>query len=118
MGIINDGKTRLRGGPQSPESKSFGHCAANYRNADSSMKARIIYRKRSLELWMSTWNNEYKLCFRKDDIELPNDYYFGVSAATSDHPDDHDLVSLDVFEVNAMLKPVCVYSDLLLDIIM
>jgi hypothetical protein len=40
--------------------------------------------------------NEWETCFVAPDVDLPAGYYFGVSAATGDLADNHDVISLQV----------------------
>ncbi|KAG0301907.1 hypothetical protein BGZ98_007958 [Dissophora globulifera] len=45
-------------------------------------------------------------CFEQKDLSLPTGYHFGISALSSDigTPDDHDLYSFEVYEVNPSAK--------------
>ncbi len=44
--------------------------------------------------------HEWETCFVASDVDLPAGYYFGVSAATGDLADNHDIISLQVFGCN------------------
>jgi len=43
---------------------------------------------------------EWKPCFMVKDIDLPTGYYFGASAATGDLADNHDIISIKVYDVD------------------
>jgi len=42
----------------------------------------------------------WKECFSKSDILLPTGYYIGVSATTGDLSDNHDVISLRMFQLD------------------
>ena len=42
----------------------------------------------------------WKSCFSVDGVYLPTGYYFGVSAATGDLSDNHDVTGLKTYELD------------------
>ena len=42
----------------------------------------------------------WKPCFSVDGVHLPTGYYFGVSAATGDLSDNHDVTGLKTYELD------------------
>lgn len=42
----------------------------------------------------------WKECFSVKDIKLPTGYYFGISATTGDLSDNHDILSIRLFELD------------------
>ena len=43
----------------------------------------------------------WKPCFSVDGVHLPTGYYFGVSAATGDLSDNHDVTGLKTYELDS-----------------
>ncbi|EPB76303.1 Legume-like lectin family protein [Ancylostoma ceylanicum] len=41
---------------------------------------------------------EWKLCLSVNNVQLPTGYYFGISAATGDLSDNHDVIGVKMFE--------------------
>ena len=48
--------------------------------------------------------NAWKECFSVDNIRLPTKYYFGFSAATGDLSDNHDIISVKVYQLESERK--------------
>ncbi|KAI6649505.1 Vesicular integral-membrane protein VIP36-like [Oopsacas minuta] len=46
-------------------------------------------------------SDNWKMCFYQQDISLPTGYFFGVSSATGDLADNHDVISIKSYEVDA-----------------
>ena len=44
--------------------------------------------------------NDWNECFVVDNINLPTGYYFGFTAATGELADNHDIISVRVFDVD------------------
>lgn len=42
----------------------------------------------------------YTECFKAEGVDLPSGYYFGMSAATSNLADDHDVLSFETYQVH------------------
>ena len=91
-GFLNDGSIEYRSHPN-VDSLAFGHCDYAYRNLGRPSKLSLKFTTGGLEVLIDD-----DLCFRSDKIVLPIDYYFGVTAASTDPPD-----SFEVFKF--LLKP-------------
>eukprot|EP00771_Trimastix_marina_P004006 gnl/Trimastix_PCT/732.p1 GENE.gnl/Trimastix_PCT/732~~gnl/Trimastix_PCT/732.p1 ORF type:complete len:514 (+),score=176.58 gnl/Trimastix_PCT/732:37-1578(+) len=86
----NDGLTNQLGG-----------CIARYRNLNNVAKCRIIYNKNTLEVQLDLSGREdYETCVKANNIHLPTGFYFGVSAATGGLSDNHDVYSLQVYDLD------------------
>lgn len=42
----------------------------------------------------------WKQCFQVNEIKLPTGYYIGISATTGDLSDNHDILSIRLFELD------------------
>ncbi|KAG0369153.1 legume-like lectin family-domain-containing protein [Gamsiella multidivaricata] len=103
--IINDGTKSYQ---EDQESSRLGGCLRDYKNSPVPVVIRVSYISRTLRVAVDTMNKGSKLmtCFERNDIDLPAGYHFGFSAesASTGTPDDHDLFSFEVYEVNPPLK--------------
>lgn len=85
MIVRSDGTTQLAAG-----------CLRDFRNKPFPTKARIEYYKNTLTLLfnngMTNDEQNYEMCFRVENIQLPKGGHFGVSAATGGLADDHDVL--------------------------
>lgn len=70
-------------------------CLRDFRNKPFPTRARIEYYKNTLTVLfhngMTQNPDEYELCLRAENVYLPQNGYFGVSAATGGLADDHDV---------------------------
>ncbi|KAK4556003.1 hypothetical protein LTR86_006699 [Recurvomyces mirabilis] len=83
-GFLNDGSQNYKA-HNTLESLAFGHCDFSYRNLGRLSKIRITNHN---GLGVSVDDKE---CFRSDRISLPEGYYFGITAATSENPDSFEV---------------------------
>ncbi|XP_065828743.1 VIP36-like protein [Oscarella lobularis] len=75
-------------------------CHVQFRNLEEDTHASILYADRTLTVNLDVDGNyEWQECFRVEEVDLPAGYYFGVSAATGDLADNHDIISFKVFEL-------------------
>ncbi|KAI8840701.1 legume-like lectin family-domain-containing protein [Chytriomyces cf. hyalinus JEL632] len=101
-GIVNDGNKEVNGRTDYMQSAA-GSCLRDYRNTPHAVWVRVTYKKRQLRVDVDLYKDGYQFieCFRAKDIDLPPGYFFGVSASTGQTMhDDHDILGLEVFEVN------------------
>jgi mannose-binding lectin 1 len=91
-GFLNDGSVEYRSHPN-VDSLAFGHCDYAYRNLGRPSELSVKSTTGGLEVLIDD-----TLCFRSDKITLPVDYYFGITAASTNPPD-----SFEVFKF--LLKP-------------
>ncbi|KAJ3388531.1 Protein ERGIC-53, partial [Chytriomyces hyalinus] len=100
--IVNDGNKEVNGRTDYLQSAA-GSCLRDYRNTAHAVWVRVTYKKRQLRVDVDLYKDGYQFieCFRAKDIDLPPGYFFGVSASTGQTMhDDHDILGLEVFEVN------------------
>jgi len=85
-GFLNDGRVDYKT-HSNIDSLAFGHCDYRYRNLGrpSTLKAKLTDAG-GLEVLIDN-----SLCFRTDKITLPTDYYFGITAASTDPPDSFEV---------------------------
>ncbi|KAF9329012.1 hypothetical protein BG006_007901 [Podila minutissima] len=106
-GIMNDGSKPFPTNPVA-NGNSFGGCLRDYKNSPNPVVVRVSYVGQTLRVAVDTINRGRKMitCFEQKDILLPAGYHFGISAEAGEHgsPDDHDLYSFEVFEVNPPAK--------------
>ncbi|XP_055620382.1 protein ERGIC-53 [Toxorhynchites rutilus septentrionalis] len=80
----NDGATQLLSG-----------CLRDFRNKPFPTRAKIEYYSNILTVLfhngMTNNDQDYEMCFRAENVLLPKNGYFGVSAATGGLADDHDV---------------------------
>eukprot|EP00045_Choanoeca_perplexa_P004181 m.36007 g.36007 ORF g.36007 m.36007 type:complete len:366 (-) comp12439_c0_seq1:77-1174(-) len=73
--------------------QELSSCSANLRNKEQPTYARISYRKNTLKVELDTeGDNIWTTCFFTPDVYLPSGYHFGISAATGDLADNHDII--------------------------
>ncbi|XP_008560355.1 protein ERGIC-53 [Microplitis demolitor] len=95
MAIVNDG-TKVFDHANDGTTQMAAGCLRDFRNKLFPTQARIEYYKNTLTLMfhngMTSSPDEFELCFRVENIFLPKNGYFGVSAATGGLADDHDVM--------------------------
>lgn len=80
-----------------------GGCSAAFRGVDSDTYAAIRYlgkEKRLTVQYDIDGQNEWKECFDISGVSLPMGYYFGLSAATGDLSDNHDIISMKFYDLD------------------
>lgn len=74
-------------------------CEAKFRNKDHDTQLLVRYVGDTLSIYTDILNKgEWKLCMSVENVQLPTGYYLGMSAATGDLSDNHDIVSVKMFE--------------------
>lgn len=68
------------------DKNSFGKCTFAYRNLGTISSLKLSYNPSSLKV-----THDGQLCFENQHITLPKGYFFGISAASSELPDSHEL---------------------------
>lgn len=100
--IKNDG-TQSFDHQNDGEHQILGSCRRDYRNKVYPVKLKIIYRNRNLVLLYDqglTDFEDYEVCAKISDIDLPSNGYFGVSAATGGLADDHDVLKFLTYSLS------------------
>ncbi|KAL0117531.1 hypothetical protein PUN28_010387 [Cardiocondyla obscurior] len=95
MAVVNDG-TKTYDHSNDGSTQQLAGCLRDFRNKPFATRARIEYYMNSLTLLfhngMTNNEQDYEICFRVDNIQLPKYGYFGISAATGGLADDHDVL--------------------------
>ncbi|CAG8448502.1 2092_t:CDS:10 [Ambispora leptoticha] len=102
MAQQNDGKV-IYSNLTDPDKRAFGGCYRQFRNAPSPIHVKVTYYNDTIKLAIDANNNgqHYLNCFEANDIKIPTGYYFGLSAAAEGGtPDDHDVLSFELYELN------------------
>ncbi|EGF81845.1 hypothetical protein BATDEDRAFT_34613 [Batrachochytrium dendrobatidis JAM81] len=102
--ILNDGTKHAAdfANYMSPQ-VHVGACFREFRNTAVPVHARLTYMNKtlSLDIDIREEGEEYTNCFSTEMPSMPENAFFGVSASTDSNGfDDHDVVSMEVFEIN------------------
>uniref|UniRef100_A0A8B9YZY6 Lectin, mannose binding 2 like n=1 Tax=Bos mutus grunniens TaxID=30521 RepID=A0A8B9YZY6_BOSMU len=83
-----------------------GGCTAIVRNLHYDTFLVIRYVKRHLTIMMDIdGKHEWRDCIEVPGVRLPRGYYFGTSSITGDLSDNHDVISLKLFELTVERTP-------------
>ncbi|VEL24716.1 unnamed protein product [Protopolystoma xenopodis] len=75
-------------------------CSSNFRNLPQDAVAAIRYSRKQLRVSVDLDNSgKWRDCFTAYNVNLPTNLYFGLSAATGDLSDNHDIRSMKVYEL-------------------
>eukprot|EP00795_Rhopilema_esculentum_P003768 gene3768-15050_t len=95
MVMLNDG-TKSYDHFKDGSSQQLGGCMRDFRNRPNPVRAKVRYFNNVLTVFfhngMSNRDDEYELCMRAENVNLPKEGFFGVSAATGGLADDHDVL--------------------------
>ncbi|KAK5115757.1 hypothetical protein LTR62_000846 [Meristemomyces frigidus] len=83
-GFLNDGSQNYKA-HNTLESLAFGHCDYSYRNLGRLSNIRVT-NQNGLSVFVDD-----KECFRTEHVSLPDGYFFGITAATSENPDSFEI---------------------------
>ncbi|KAL5021298.1 hypothetical protein ScPMuIL_000453 [Solemya velum] len=76
-------------------------CEAQFRNKDHDTYVAIRYHNHELKVSIDIENkNGWKECFSVKGIKIPTGYYFGASATTGQLADNHDIISMKMYELD------------------
>ncbi|KAG7189988.1 hypothetical protein KM043_006146 [Ampulex compressa] len=76
-------------------------CEAKFRNLEHDTHIAVRYERDILTVSMDIANKAaWDECFSVKDIKLPTGYYFGITATTGDLSDNHDVLSIRLFELD------------------
>jgi len=95
MVVLNDGTKKFHHQTDGRDQQIAG-CLKDFRNKPFPVKAKLEYVKNVLTLSISnglTKEDNYEICVRAENIFLPQNGFFGMSAATGGLADDHDVLS-------------------------
>ncbi|XKL65936.1 hypothetical protein PGB90_009356 [Kerria lacca] len=97
MAVLNDG-TKVFDHSNDGANQMITGCLRDFRNKPFSTRAKIEYYKNTLTVLFHNGNtqneNDFEVCMRIENLSLPRNGYFGVSAATGGLADDHDVKQL------------------------
>lgn len=92
--MVNDG-TKKFDHQNDAINQALAGCLRDFRNKPFPTRARIEYYNNILTVLfhsgMTNNEQEYEMCLRAENVFLPKNGYFGVSAATGGLADDHDV---------------------------
>ncbi|MEE6457937.1 hypothetical protein FKM82_000110 [Ascaphus truei] len=88
----NDGSTQ-----------ALASCQRDFRNKPYPVRAKITYYKKTLTVMINNGftpdKEDYEFCGKVDNMILPRQGFFGISAATGGLADDHDVLSFLTFQL-------------------
>ena len=94
--MTNDG-TKIYDHHRDGITQQIGGCLRDFRNKPFPVRVKVEYYKRILTIYyhagLSNDLSNYEICARVENVDLPANGYFGVSAATGGLADDHDVLS-------------------------
>lgn len=80
-------------------------CESHFRGADTDTLIAIRYLNNKLTVSTDIeGKQEWKECFSVEGVRLPTGYYFGASAATGDLADNHDILSMKLYQLEGNRK--------------
>ncbi|XP_029941271.1 protein ERGIC-53 [Salarias fasciatus] len=83
--------------------QALGTCLRDFRNKPYPIRAKITYYKQTLTVMINNGftpdKNDYEFCTKVDNMIVPLQGFFGISAATGGLADDHDVLSFLLFSL-------------------
>lgn len=99
--MINNGSLHYDHDRDGTHTQLSAGCVSRFRNLDHDTFVSIKYVHDTLTVSTDIDNNqEFKQCFSVSGVKLPVGYFLGVSAATGDLSDTHDIISLKMFDLS------------------
>ncbi|MEQ2315051.1 Protein ERGIC-53 [Ameca splendens] len=88
----NDGSTQ-----------ALGTCLRDFRNKPYPIRAKITYYRKTLTVLINNGftpdKEDYEFCTKVENMIIPTEGFFGISAATGGLADDHDVLSFLLFRL-------------------
>jgi len=95
MVMVNDG-TKAYDHHKDGIHQQLGGCMRDFRNRPYPVRVKIRYYNNILTVFyhggMSNRDEDYELCMRAENVQLPKQGIYGVTAATGGLADDHDVI--------------------------
>ena len=105
MAMVNDG-SKLYDHQKDGSTQQLAGCLRDFRNKPFPVRAKIEFYRNTLTVMfhngMSNNDKDYEMCMRVENVVLPQNGYFGISAATGGLADDHDVLK---FSVSSLRTP-------------
>ncbi|XP_061887285.1 protein ERGIC-53 [Entelurus aequoreus] len=83
--------------------QALGTCLRDFRNKPYPVRAKLTYYKKTLTVMINNGftpdKNDYEFCTKVDNMIIPDEGFFGISAATGSLADDHDVLSFLLFRL-------------------
>ncbi|KAM3938327.1 protein ERGIC-53 isoform 1-T1 [Leptodactylus fuscus] len=83
--------------------QALASCQRDFRNKPYPVRARITYYKKTLTVMINNGftpdKEDYEFCAKVENMILPKEGFFGISAATGGLADDHDVLSFLTFQL-------------------
>ncbi|KAL4154289.1 hypothetical protein QTP88_002111 [Uroleucon formosanum] len=111
MGVVNDG-SQVFDHANDGSTQQLSGCLRDFRNKPFATRAKIEYYLNTLTIFFHSGNTnndkDFEICFRSENVFLPKNGYFGVSAATGGLADDHDVnhfLTYSIYPPGTTFKP-------------
>ncbi|CAL8317709.1 unnamed protein product [Lota lota] len=89
--------------PNDGTTQALGTCLRDFRNKPYPIRAKITYYRKSLTVMINNGftpdKEDYEFCTKMDNMIIPKEGFFGISAATGGLADDHDVLSFLLFRL-------------------
>jgi len=99
--ILGDGSQEYDHERDGGDAKLAG-CEYNFRGDVHDM--RIVYDNFLLRMYIAPEHEPWEECFVVRKVRIPKGYYFGLTAATGDLADNHDIISFRVIDPQPMTQ--------------
>ncbi|XP_004601758.2 protein ERGIC-53 isoform X1 [Sorex araneus] len=84
-------------------SQALASCQRDFRNKPYPVRAKITYYQKTLTVMINNGftpdKNDYEFCAKVENMVVPAQGHFGISAATGGLADDHDVLSFLTFQL-------------------
>lgn len=98
-GMVNNGSLHYDHDRDGTHTELAG-CESHFRKAAHETYVAIRYEKNKLKVSTDILGkNSWITCFEVDGVKLPTGYYFGASAATGELADNHDILSMKLYDI-------------------
>lgn len=97
--IFGDGNIGYDHDKDGGDAKLAG-CSVDFRG--QKMDVKVVYDQDMLRMYTGKPNEGWEECFVVRRVKLPRGYFFGMSAATGDLADNHDIVSFKLTDPSGM----------------
>lgn len=104
MAMVNDG-TKAYDHQKDGSTQQLAGCLRDFRNKPFPVRAKVEFYQNILTVMfhsgMSNNDKDYEMCMRVENVILPRNGYFGISAATGGLADDHDVLKFSVSSIRS-----------------